>query len=59
MQTHVTVILGPFLENDLLHLAAYYAVDVLSLSNERFARQPMQTGTANNPETADDRLRQA
>jgi hypothetical protein len=42
----VTVILGPFLENDLLHLAAYFAVDFLSLSNERFARQPMQTGTA-------------
>jgi hypothetical protein len=35
----VTVILGPFLENDLLHLATYVAVDFLSLSNEQ-SRQP-------------------
>jgi hypothetical protein len=35
----VTVILGPFLENDLLHPATYVAVDFLSLSNEQ-SRQP-------------------
>jgi hypothetical protein len=30
----VTVILRPFLENDLPHPPTYFAVDVLSLSNE-------------------------
>jgi hypothetical protein len=33
----VTVILGPFLENDLLHPATYVGVDFLSLSNEQVA----------------------
>ena len=33
----MTVILRPYLENDLPHPAAYFAVDVLSLSNEQVA----------------------
>ena len=36
-QTPVTVILGAFLEHDVLHLATYFAVDVLSLSNKQVA----------------------
>ena len=33
----MTVILDPFLENDLLHPATYVGVDFLSLSNEQVA----------------------
>jgi hypothetical protein len=33
----VSVILDPFLENDLLHPATYVGVDFLSLSNEQVA----------------------
>jgi hypothetical protein len=33
----VTVLLGPLLENDLLHSANYVELDVLSLSSEQIA----------------------